>query len=124
MRRVAEIARAHDLVIGNLFHAGDGNLHPTILFDPRVPGMLERVVAAGEEILRACVAAGGSITGEHGVGIEKRDYMRWVFSESDLDAMRRVKQAFDPPLRMNPGKLLPDGEPASFDLRTGARGWS
>ena len=124
MRRVQEIARAHDLVIGNLFHAGDGNLHPTILFDPRVPGMLERVVAAGEEILKACVAAGGSITGEHGVGIEKRDYMRWVFTEPDLDAMRRVKQAFDPDLRLNPGKLLPDGQPAAFTVQTGGRAWS
>jgi len=124
MARVQEIARAHDLVIGNLFHAGDGNLHPTILFDPRVPGMLERVVAAGEEILKACVAAGGSITGEHGVGIEKRDYMRWVFTESDLDAMRRVKRTFDPALRLNPGKLLPDGAPVSYDVQSGARGWS
>jgi glycolate oxidase len=124
MRRVQEIARAHDLVIGNLFHAGDGNLHPTILFDPRVPGMLERVVAAGEEILKACVAAGGSITGEHGVGIEKRDYMRWVFTESDLDAMHRVKRAFDPALRLNPGKLLPDGQPAAYGMQPGARAWS
>ncbi|HEY6102100.1 MAG TPA: FAD-linked oxidase C-terminal domain-containing protein [bacterium] len=124
MRRVAEIARAHDLVIGNLFHAGDGNLHPTILFDPRVPGMLDRVVAAGEEILKACVDAGGSITGEHGVGIEKRDYMKWLFTEADLEAMRRVKRAFDPDGRLNPGKLLPDGQPPAYALQTGARAWS
>jgi glycolate oxidase len=107
MARVAAIARAHGLVIGNLFHAGDGNLHPTILFDPRQPGMLERVVRAGEEILQACVDAGGSITGEHGVGIEKREYMRWVFSDDDLAAMRVVKDAFDPAGLLNPGKLLP-----------------
>jgi glycolate oxidase len=124
MRRVQEIARAHDLVIGNLFHAGDGNLHPTILFDPRVPGMLDRVVAAGEEILKACVDAGGSITGEHGVGIEKRDYMKWLFTEADLDAMRRVKRAFDPDDRLNPGKLLPDGSPAPYTVQTGTRAWS
>jgi glycolate oxidase len=124
MRRVAEIARVHDLVIGNLFHAGDGNLHPTILFDPRVPGMLDRVVAAGEEILKACVDAGGSITGEHGVGIEKRDYMRWLFNDADLEAMRRVKRAFDPEHRLNPGKLLPDGSPAPYGIQTGTRAWS
>jgi len=124
MRRVQEIARAHDLVIGNLFHAGDGNLHPTILFDPRAPGMLERVVAAGEEILRACVGAGGSITGEHGVGIEKREYMRWIFTEADLGAMRRVKRAFDPAGRLNPGKLLPDGPPGDYAVRPGTRAWS
>jgi glycolate oxidase len=121
---VAEIARVHDLVIGNLFHAGDGNLHPTILFDPRVPGMLDRVVAAGEEILKACVDAGGSITGEHGVGIEKRDYMRWLFNDADLEAMRRVKRAFDPEHRLNPGKLLPDGSPAPYGIQTGTRAWS
>ena len=124
MRRVQEIARAHDLVIGNLFHAGDGNLHPTILFDPRAPGMLERVVAAGEEILKACVEAGGSITGEHGVGIEKREYMRWIFTEADLGAMRRVKRAFDPAGRLNPGKLLPDGPPGDYAVRPGTRAWS
>jgi glycolate oxidase len=124
MQRVAEIARAHDLVIGNLFHAGDGNLHPTILFDPRIPGMLERVVAAGEKILKACVDAGGSITGEHGVGIEKREYMKWLFTETDLEAMRRVKRAFDPDDRLNPGKLLPDGQPAAYTVRTVTRAWS
>ncbi len=124
MRRVQEIARAHDLVIGNLFHAGDGNLHPTILFDPRVAGMLDRVVAAGEEILRACVEAGGSITGEHGVGIEKREYMRWVFSDADLDAMRRVKRAFDPEGLLNPGKLLPDGPQPAYTMRPETRAWS
>jgi len=132
MRAVAEIARAHDLVIGNLFHAGDGNLHPTILFDPRRPGMLERVVRAGEEILKACVAAGGSITGEHGVGIEKRDYMRWLFSDADLEAMQTVKAAFDPQGLLNPGKLLPgpapeavsDGAAAAFSVRPRPGVWS
>ena len=124
MRRVQEIARAHDLVIGNLFHAGDGNLHPTILFDPRVPGMLDRVVAAGEEILKTCIGAGGSITGEHGVGIEKREYMRWLFTETDLDAMRRVKRAFDPEGSLNPGKLLPDGSQPTSMMQVGARAWS
>jgi glycolate oxidase len=124
MRRVQEIARAHDLVIGNLFHAGDGNLHPTILFDPRADGMLERVVAAGEEILKTCVEAGGSITGEHGIGIEKREYMKWIFTDADLDAMRRVKRAFDPEGRLNPGKLLPEGAQPDYRVQPGARAWS
>jgi len=124
MRRVQAIARAHGLVIGNLFHAGDGNLHPTILFDPRQPGMLERVVRAGEEILRACVEAGGSITGEHGVGVEKREYMRWLFTEADLEAMRRVKAAFDPAGLLNPGKLLPDGPPPAYAVAPRAGAWS
>ncbi len=119
MRRVAEIGRAYHLPIGNLFHAGDGNLHPVIPFDPREPNVFERVVRAGEAILRACVEAGGTITGEHGVGIEKRDYMRWLFTEADLGAMWRVKRAFDPRGTMNPGKLLPgDGDPA-FERRPG-----
>jgi len=133
MAKVAAIARTHGLVIGNLFHAGDGNLHPTILFDPRQPGMLARVVQAGEEILRACVAAGGSITGEHGVGIEKREYMRWLFTEADLQAMRRVKDAFDPTGLLNPGKLLPDvmssgaqadAKSPAFSVRPRAGLWS
>lgn len=124
MRRVQEIARSHGLTIGNLFHAGDGNLHPTILFDPRRPGMMDRVVRAGEEILRACVEAGGSITGEHGVGIEKRDYMRWVFTDADLDAMRRVKDSFDPGGLLNPGKLLPDGAPPRYTVKPQAGVWS
>lgn len=117
MRRVVAIGEAHHLRIGNLFHAGDGNLHPIILFNPREPGIIERVVRAGEEILRACVDAGGTITGEHGVGIEKREYMRWLFTDADLQAMQRVKRAFDPTGLMNPGKLLPVGEPPDVAVR-------
>ena len=117
MRKVVEVGKAYGLSIGNLFHAGDGNLHPIILFNPREPGIMDKVVRAGEEILRACVEAGGTITGEHGVGIEKREYMRWMFSDADLMAMQRVKRSFDPDGIMNPGKLLPVGERPDVTVR-------
>jgi glycolate oxidase len=90
-----------------VFHAGDGNLHPNISFDRRSPGELERVLAAGEEILRTCVEAGGVISGEHGIGTEKRDFMPLLFGPDDLDAMARLREAFDPARRSNPGKVLP-----------------
>jgi glycolate oxidase len=107
MRRVAEIARRFDLRIANVFHAGDGNLHPNILFDMRAPGALDRVVEAGAATLRACIELGGSITGEHGVGLEKKAYIGLLFSDSDLEAMARVRRAFDPDHRFNPAKLFP-----------------
>jgi glycolate oxidase len=107
MRRVREIASAHRVLIANVFHAGDGNLHPNILFDIRNEGELDRVIAAGEEILRACVDAGGSLTGEHGIGLEKKAYMPWLFSQTDLAAMGAIKQVFDPAGRFNPAKLFP-----------------
>jgi glycolate oxidase len=96
-------------VIVNIFHAGDGNLHPLLLFDLREPGVRERAVAASEEILQACVAAGGTLSGEHGIGLEKRDYMRWVFSDADIAAMLELRAAFDPLGVMNPCKQLPTG---------------
>jgi glycolate oxidase len=107
MARVADIGRRHDFVIANVFHAGDGNLHPNILFDERRPGETERVLDAGEEIMRACVEAGGSITGEHGVGLEKRDYMRWIFSEADMATMSKLKLAFGADESFNPCKAFP-----------------
>ena len=107
MRRIAAISKQFDLPIANVFHAGDGNLHPNILFDMRNPGELDRVVAAGAATLRACVELGGSITGEHGVGLEKKAYIGLLFSETDLAAMRRVRQVFDPDGRFNPAKLFP-----------------
>jgi len=110
MRQIAEIGERHGIPIANFFHAGDGNLHPTLLFDGRSPEAWERVVAAGEEIMRVCIEAGGTITGEHGVGIEKREYMSWMYSEADLQAMARVKAAFDPHGLLNPGKIFPTGE--------------
>jgi glycolate oxidase subunit GlcD len=107
LARICAIGDAHGLTLSNVFHAGDGNLHPNISFDRRDPGELERVVAAGEEILRTCVEAGGVITGEHGIGSEKRDYMRLLFDDADLGAMRRLRDAFDPDGMCNPGKVLP-----------------
>ncbi len=109
LRLTEEVAARYGLVVVNIFHAGDGNLHPLLLFDLREPGVRERAIAAGEEILRACVAAGGTISGEHGIGLEKRDYLPWLFSEDDLAAFGELRAAFDPSSRMNPCKLLPMG---------------
>ena len=107
MRRVSEISRQFNLRIANVFHAGDGNLHPNILFDMRAPGELERVIEAGAATLRACIELGGSITGEHGVGLEKKAYIGLLFNEADLQAMSRVRRVFDPDGRFNPAKLFP-----------------
>jgi glycolate oxidase len=107
LTQVVEIGRRYDLPIANLFHAGDGNLHPMILFDVRQPGILDRVLAAGHEILSRCIDAGGTITGEHGVGMEKQAVMALIFSPEDLDVMRRVRTAIDPSGNFNPDKVLP-----------------
>jgi glycolate oxidase len=93
--------------VANVFHAGDGNLHPNVMFDERVPGATQKVLDLGEEIMRLCVDAGGSITGEHGVGYEKRNYMSWIFSEDDLEVMSRLKTAFGASDWFNPGKVFP-----------------
>jgi len=107
LRRIAALAREHDLRVANVFHAGDGNLHPCILFDEREPGATTRVLDAGGEIMRVCVDAGGSITGEHGVGVEKREYMDWIFTKGDMAAMQRLKAAFGAGERFNPCKAFP-----------------
>lgn len=107
LERVCAIGDEYGLTLSNVFHAGDGNLHPNISFDRRDPDELRRVLAAGEAILSFCVEKGGVITGEHGIGSEKRDFMGLVFSDADLEAMRRLRLAFDPDERCNPGKLLP-----------------
>ena len=109
LARVVETAERYSLPIANLFHAGDGNLHPMILYDAREPGIMDRVLPAGNEILQACVEAGGTITGEHGVGVEKQRFMPLIFSADDLDVMGCVRHAFDPDERMNPDKVLPLG---------------
>jgi glycolate oxidase subunit GlcD len=107
LEQVDEIATRHRLSLANVFHAGDGNLHPIISFDRRDAGELERVLAAGNEILEACIAVGGVLTGEHGIGKEKREFMHLLFSEADLDAMRRLRHAFNPEGVCNPDKILP-----------------
>ena len=109
LRQVYAIAHEQRLTMMNVFHAGDGNLHPLIVFDAREPGVWERVHRAGDEILAACVAAGGVLSGEHGIGLEKREAMPLVFSADDLDAQARLRDAFDPSGRANPRKVLPRG---------------
>ncbi len=105
--QILAIGEKHGVRLSNVFHAGDGNLHPNISFDRRDPDELARVLAAGDEILRACVAAGGVISGEHGIGTEKRDFMGLVFGPDDLGAMQRLRDAFDPDHVCNPGKIFP-----------------
>ncbi|MEE8544538.1 MAG: FAD-linked oxidase C-terminal domain-containing protein [Alphaproteobacteria bacterium] len=107
LSRIAELSRHYGLRVANVFHAGDGNLHPLILYDANVPGELEKTEAFGTEILKLCVEVGGVLTGEHGVGVEKRDLMGVMFSEQDLEQQQRVKCAFDPNGRLNPGKVFP-----------------
>jgi glycolate oxidase len=109
LKQVYEIAERHDLIVMNVFHAGDGNLHPLLVFDGREPGVMERVHAAGEEIVRVSLDAGGVLSGEHGIGLEKRRYMSWLFGEWDLDAQERLRTAFDPTGAANPEKVLPAG---------------
>jgi len=107
LKRMAGMSTRYGLRVANVFHAGDGNLHPLILYDANAPGELERAEAFGAEILTLCVEVGGVLTGEHGVGVEKRDLMGTMFSETDLAHQERVKCAFDPRQLMNPGKVFP-----------------
>jgi glycolate oxidase len=108
LRRVGEIGGYYRLPVANVFHAGDGNLHPNILFDLRQPRIMEQVEGAGEEMLWAVVELGGTLSGEHGIGIEKNAFMPWIYGPDDLDAMLRVKRTFDPAGMLNPGKIFPD----------------
>ena len=107
LQRMAALSDHYGLGVANVFHAGDGNLHPLILYDANKPGELERAEAFGNDILRLCVEVGGVLTGEHGVGVEKRDLMPEMFSETDLKQQQRIKCAFDPHLLLNPGKVFP-----------------
>jgi glycolate oxidase len=107
LREIDALTQAAGLRVANVFHAGDGNLHPLVLYDARIPGQEERAAALGGEILRICIRSGGSITGEHGVGAEKAAYMAEQFSEADLETMKRVRRAFDEAAIMNPDKVFP-----------------
>lgn len=107
LRRIAEIGKAYGFQIGNIFHAGDGNLHPIVLYDPRDPSHLEHAIAASNEIIRYCVEIGGALTGEHGIGMEKNELMPLIFSDDDFALMRRVHDAFNPDSSLNPGKIFP-----------------
>ena len=118
---VGEIGEHYKLPVANVFHAGDGNLHPNILFDMRDRQVLHQVEAAGEEMLRAVVDLGGTLSGEHGIGLEKSAFMPWIFTDDDLDAMHRVKDVFDSRGILNPGKIFPDPSRKAVHLagRTG-----
>jgi glycolate oxidase len=109
LEQVYAIADRFDLIVMNVFHAGDGNLHPLFVFDKREPGAMDRVHAAGAEVVRVSVAAGGVLSGEHGIGLEKRDFMPLMFTEADLAAQDRLRGAFDPDRVANPHKVLPEG---------------
>jgi glycolate oxidase len=107
LRRIQELAEGYGLRVANVFHAGDGNLHPLILYDANKDGDLQKAEDLGADILRLCVEAGGCLTGEHGVGVEKRDLMAVQFAAPDLEAQMRVKDAFDPKWLLNPAKVFP-----------------
>lgn len=119
LEAIGKIGERTGYRICNVFHAGDGNLHPLVLFDAFQKGQYEAVLAIGDEILKLCADAGGSITGEHGIGLEKRENIRYVFSDDDLEVMDMVRRVFDPGRRMNPGKVFPTGElrPSTVPVR-------
>ncbi len=128
LRQVSAIGEHYRLPVANVFHAGDGNLHPNILFDIREKGIMPQVERAGEEMLHACVELGGTLSGEHGIGLEKSAFMPWIFSPDDLDAMRSVKQLLDPAGLLNPGKIFPGPDkavraPARSGATSEARWW-
>ncbi len=120
MGQIQAIAARHGLVVANVFHAGDGNLHPMICYDERVPGEFARALEANEEILHACIELGGTVTGEHGVGLDKAEKLSLLFTEDDLEVMRAVRRVFDPRGLMNPGKVLPAGRHACAPVSAGA----
>ena len=106
LRKIDEVSKKYSLTIGNIFHAGDGNLHPLILFDARDPGQTQRTLDAGREILEFCIGVGGSITGEHGVGRAKKKFLPAALGDSSLATMRILKRSLDPENLLNPGKIF------------------
>ncbi len=121
LRVIQEIGRRHDLRIANVFHAGDGNIHPILLFDERDPDQVKRVLAASHEILDECIRCGGSVTGEHGIGVEKIDFMPKLFTPEDLAMMLRLRQAFNPDGRCSPHKMLPTAGACIEQSKAGRR---
>jgi FAD/FMN-containing dehydrogenase len=121
LRTIHEIAEREGIQVCNVFHAGDGNLHPNISFDSRDADQTARVHRAMRAIMHACVEAGGTITGEHGVGLDKLDYMPLIFSEASLDAQCRLRAVFDPDRRANPGKVVPIHSCREWSLAPAAR---
>ena len=117
LRRIGELSEQYGLGVGNVFHAGDGNMHPLILFDANKDGDLEKCEAMGADILKLCVEVGGCLTGEHGVGVEKRDLMAHQYTDADLEAQMRIKDVFDPKWLLNAAKVFPL---AHSDARRGA----
>jgi glycolate oxidase len=107
LRRIQEMSDSYELKVANIFHAGDGNLHPLIMFDAKYPASLHKAEQFGAEILTLCVEVGGCLTGEHGVGVEKRDLMHVQFTAPELEQQRRLKTAFDPDWLLNPSKVFP-----------------
>ena len=121
LRNIREISARHAVRVVNVFHAGDGNLHPILLFDERDPAQVQAVLAASGEILDACIAHGGSVTGEHGIGVEKLSFMHKLFTADDLATMERLRQAFNPKGRLSPGKLLPTQAGCGIEMKHPAR---
>ena len=109
LRKVTEVGQRYGITIANVFHAGDGNLHPCMLFDARDPGVMDNAMAAAAELMAECAALGGTLSGEHGIGLEKKEFMPLVYTDADMAAMQRVRVAFAPENRLNPGKIFPDG---------------
>ncbi|HSB81317.1 MAG TPA: FAD-linked oxidase C-terminal domain-containing protein [Candidatus Methylomirabilis sp.] len=111
LREVEAIASRYGVRVANVFHAGDGNVHPMICYDRDIPGQLDLAMHANDEIMRCCIQAGGTVTGEHGIGLEKREYLRLMYTPADLAVMQRVRQVLDPAGLCNPGKIFPEDEP-------------
>jgi glycolate oxidase subunit GlcD len=122
LREIARIGEAHGITVCNVFHAGDGNLHPNIPYNANDPEESARVHLAMKEVMRACVEAGGSVTGEHGIGLDKLDYMGMIFSPESLEAMCRLRTVFDPEQRANPGKVVPVHACREWTMAVAARG--
>jgi glycolate oxidase len=120
MAQIHEIGVRHGLVVANVFHAGDGNIHPMICYDERVPGQFARALEANEEILHACIELGGTVTGEHGVGMDKAEKLAMLFSADDLEVMHAVRRVLDPRGLMNPQKVFPSGQHAGAAMPAGA----